>query len=139
MQTIHIRQWFRARPEEIFERFCHHDGLGDIWPGRIRRIHPGLDQPDGVGSVREVKLPGLRFREQVTEYRPPALIAYHLVSGLPLVTHHFAVMRFRGEGVGTILDYRIELDARFMAAPLIAQVMEEALKPGIRRLAARYE
>ncbi len=139
MQSIRIRQWFRAPVETVFEHFSRHDTLSELWPGRFVRVRAGEDEPDGTGSVREVRLPGLRFREQVTEFRRPELIGYRIVSRVPLITHHYGVMRFSPEGRGTLLDYRIELDARAGTAPLISQALERALKPGIRRLAASYE
>lgn len=140
MQTIHIRQWFRARPEAVFDRFSQHEQLGDIWPGRFRRVRDGEDgHENGVGSVREIRLPGVKLREQVSEYRPPNLIAYRIISGAPFVTHHYGVMRFRQEGAGTLLDYRIELDAPWPLAAVLARVLRESLKPGIRKLAADWD
>lgn len=140
MQTIHIRQWFRASPEAVFDRFSKHDQLGDIWPGRFGRMHDGDDgHENGRGSIREIRLPGLKFREQVTEYRPPNLIAYRIVSGAPFISHHYGVMRFRQEGMGTLLDYRIELDAPWPLAAVLARALKGSLKPGIRRLAADWD
>jgi uncharacterized protein YndB with AHSA1/START domain len=140
MHTIRIRQWFRAAPETVFRHFSDHEALGRLWPGRFVRIADGEDEADGLGSVREVRLPGgLHFREQVVEFRPPELIAYRMAPRLPGITHHYGVMRFRPEGSGTLLDYRIELDARLFAAPLLSGLIERSIKPGIRRLAADYE
>jgi hypothetical protein len=140
MQTIRIRQWFRAHPEDVFQCFARHEALGEIWPGRFVPVQPGDDGlPHSVGSIREVRLPGVRFREQITEFRQPALIGYRIVSDLPFLKRHYGVMRFQPEAAGTLLDYRIELDARWMMAPVLAQLLEESLKPGIRRLARRFE
>lgn len=139
MQIIRIRQWFRAPVETVFGFFGEHERLGELWPGRFIRVRAGEDEADGAGSVREVRLPGLRFREQVIGFRRPAFIAYQIIAGVPLITHHYGEMRFRSEAGGTLLDYRIELDARFATAPLISAVLDNALKPGIRRLAARYD
>jgi hypothetical protein len=139
MQMIRIRQWFRAAPENLFEHFGRHEALGELWPGRFVRVRAGEDEADGLGSVREVRLPGWRFREQIIDFRRPELIGYRIVSPVPLVTHHYGEMRFRPEGQGTLLDYRIALDARGPMTPVITRMLEQALKPGIRRLAARYE
>lgn len=139
MQIIRIRQWFRAPVETVFDFFSRHEQLGELWSGRFVRVRAGEDEPDGTGSVREVRLPGLRFREQVTGFRRPEQIRYQIISGVPLMTHHYGEMHFRPEAGGALLDYRIELDARFWTAPVISAVLENALKPGIRRLAARYD
>lgn len=140
MAKIHIHQWFRASPATVFEHFHLHDRLGELWPGRFRRIRDAAgDDPDGAGSVREIRAPGLRLLEQVDECDPPHRIVYHICGGTPLIRSHRGEMRFWPEGAGTVLDYRIELQARAGLTPLLAMALERALTPGIRRLAQRYE
>ncbi len=137
---IHIRQWFPTPPETLFGHFLRPERLGEIWPGAFRRVRrsPGAD-PDGPGAVREIRFPGLKFREQITRCEPPELIEYRLVGMGLLLRRHRGLIRFEPEGVGTVLDYRIEFETWLPGIAAAGLALEKPLRDGIARLARRLE
>ena len=137
---IHIRQWFRTEPEIVFEHLLRPERLSEVFPAEFRRLRrsPGPD-PDGPGSVRQVRLPGLRLREQITRCERAEAIEYRLVGARSLVRHHRGLIRLLPEGGGTLVDYRIELETRVPGLAAVAPVLEKALRTGLERLAHHWE
>lgn len=137
---IHIRQWFRVRPEVVFSWFQRQENLGQIWPGRFRRVRDSIGaDPNGPGAVREVRLPGIRFREQIVRCEVPRLIEYRMIQRPPLIRANRGLLRFTPEAGGTLLDYRIELETWVPGADALARLIEPALRRGIEELALKWE
>lgn len=138
VQEITFQQWFAESPARLFERFHQHERLAEIYPASFRRVRDGDgEDPDGAGSIREIRGPGLVFREQITECRVPAFIEYRIVSGVPLISHHLGQMWFRPAAGGTTLDYRMELSFRLPGNRFWALIMKRLVQQRLRRLAKR--
>ena len=138
VHEIHIQQRFSCAPAQVFDVFHRHERLAEVYPAQfVRVIDAAGDDPDGVGSVREISGPGLRFREQVTHCEVPSLIEYRIIEGMPLITAHHGVMRFVDDSGGTLLDYRIALRFRPPLNWLGVRLMERMVRARIRRLALR--
>lgn len=137
---IHICQWFRTEPEIVFEYLLRPERLTETFPGEFRRLRrsPGPD-PDGPGAVREIRLPGLRLREQITRCEAPEFIEYRLVGLRTLVRNHRGLIRFLPEGGGTLLDYRIELETRLPGLAAAGLALERPLRTGLEKLAQHWE
>lgn len=140
MDEIHFQQWFAEEPEQLFDRFHRHSRLGEIYPAQFVRVQDG-DGPDvdGAGSVREIRAPGLRFREEVTVCRVPDLIEYRIVDGVPVIRHHLGIMRFQPVAGGTLLDYRMQLAFRLPGNRIWATLMKHLVWRRMRRLANRIK
>jgi Polyketide cyclase / dehydrase and lipid transport len=88
-QVIDARAHSQASPAEVFSVVSDTSSWTEwgIWYARELE-QPGADSPEGVGAVRT--LTSRRFgrtivsRERVTEVEPGRMVAYVLVSGLPL-------------------------------------------------------
>ena len=140
MVEITFQQWFAEPPALLFDRFHRHERLGEVYPAHFSRVQDGNGaDPDGAGSVREIRANGTVFREQVTECREPEYIEYRIVSGMPLITHHFGQMWFRPSAGGTTLDYRMELSFRLPGDRIWSVIMKRLVQRQLRRLAKRIK
>src|SRR5690242_6592998 len=88
-QTVKFEQFFAAPREKVFAWFADHEKFGKIWPGRTRRIQASADgaEPNGLGSVREIRSAGSTFEETITTFEPPATIEYRITRGGPIKNH----------------------------------------------------
>ncbi len=130
-QRIEIIQEFPYPVSQLFAFLSVHENLEKIFvPAKIRTIKAGADSPNGVGSVRQLRiLLAPPFEETVTAYKENELIEYRITRGSPLKNHH-GVMRFYPLGEGSRLHYTIEFDGKL---PLVAGVIKKGLEQGIRR------
>lgn len=92
IQSVHVQHDYALPPEEVFRRIGDHErflsGKGLV----CRVVAPGVVQRDGVGAVREVRGGGIYFRETITAFEAPRILAYRIgkfrLFGLPLGFHH---------------------------------------------------
>jgi len=134
-QTVRFEQFFTAPREKVFAWFADHEKFGKVWPGRTRRLHASADasEPNGLGSVREIKGGGSTFEETITAFDPPALIEYQVTRGGP-IKNHIGRMRFTESEGGTTLDYTIEFDPKVpFTGGLIASVLCAAWQRGVQK------
>jgi uncharacterized protein YndB with AHSA1/START domain len=112
-QHVRFRQFFPAPPAEVFAYFADHERNGRIWAGRARRLQDGEDptQPDGLGSVRELKGPGPAFEETIVVFDPPRRIEYEITRGSPFKNHR-GVILFAEARAGTSVEYSIGFDPK---------------------------
>lgn len=70
-QRIEIAEEFDAPVHQVFRFFSEHENLKSIFsPAKIRRISDGEPARNGVGSAREMRVPGAPpFVETVTAYQ----------------------------------------------------------------------
>lgn len=130
-QRIEIVQEFPYPVSQLFAYLSVHENLEEIFaPAKIRSIKAGTEHPNGVGSVRELRiLLAPPFEETVTAFKENELIEYRITRGSPLKNHH-GVMRFYPFGAGSRLHYTIEFEGKL---PLVAQLIRLALEKSIRR------
>jgi len=134
-QTVRFEQFFAAPREKVFAWFADHEKFGRIWPGRTRRVHASADasEPNGLGSIREIRSGGMAFEETITVFEPPAHIEYHISKGGPIKNHR-GVLRFAAVEGGTKLDYTIEFDPKLpLTGGLIASVLCTSWQRGVQR------
>lgn len=134
-QTVRFEQFFARPREQVFAWFADHEKFGRIWPGRTRRLQASADpaQPNGLGSVREIRSGGLTFEETITAFEPPARIEYRVTRGGP-VRNHRGLLLFTEVSGGTTLDYTIEFDPKIpFTGGLIASVLCASWHRGVQR------
>lgn len=132
LQRIEIRKQFSASVDVLFSYLSVHKNLETIFaPAKINRIKEGTDAPDGLGSVRRMRiLVAPAFEETITAYVPNELIEYRITQGSPLRNHH-GVMRFAPTATGgSELHYTIEFEGRL---PGVGPLVRLGLDGGIRR------
>lgn len=130
-QRIEIVQEFPFPVSTLFAFLSVHENLEKIFaPAKIRTVRNGSETPNGVGSVRELRiLVAPPFEETVTAYKENELIEYRITRGSPLKNHH-GVMRFYPLGDGCRLHYTIVFEGK---VPLLASVIRPALEHSIRK------
>lgn len=138
-QSVNFQQLFSASPEKVFDFFADHEKFGRIWGGQFRRIKAGDDpgEPNGVGSVREIRAPaGAPFEETIVVFERPRRIEYVVSRGSPIKNHR-GVILFQPASGGTQLDYTISFDPRVpLTGGLIAQILKLSWRRGAKRAAA---
>lgn len=134
-QSVRFEQFFAAPRERVFAWFSRHENFGRIFPGRVRRIRASDDpsDPNGLGSVREIRIGLLRLEETITGYAPPQGIEYRVTRGWAL-RNHVGRLRFDEVPGGTQLEYLISFESRL---PLTGNLMAGALCAAWHRGVAR--
>ena len=134
-QTVRFEQFFAAPRDRVFAWFADHEKFGRIWPGKTRRIHESADprEPNGLGSIREIRSGGLVFEETITGFDVPERIEYRITKGGPIKNHRGLLLFSAVEG-GTKLDYTIEFDPKVpLTGGLIASVLCTSWHRGVSR------
>lgn len=137
MQRIVVTQEFSAPADRVYAHLARHENLESVFGASITRVRDGHTTPDGVGSVRRLKLNPLMpaFEETVTQAVPDELIEYRITQGSPL-KDHVGTMRFSPVGTGTRLDWTIEFESRVPGAGgVIRSAIERNVRRGLRTIA----
>jgi len=132
VQRIDIRKEFAVPVDKLFAFLSVHKNLETIFaPAKIRRVKDGSDVPDGLGSVRRMRiLIAPPFEETITARVPDERIEYRITRGSPLRNHH-GVMRFSSTpSGGSALHYTIEFEGKL---PLVGPIVRAGLDNAIRR------
>jgi uncharacterized protein YndB with AHSA1/START domain len=134
-QKVRFEQFFAAPRERVFAWFADHEKFGRLWPGRTRRVQDSPDamEPNGLGSVREIRTGGMAFEETITAFDPPSRIEYRITRGGPIRNHRGELNFTEVEG-GTRLDYTIEFDPKIpFTGGLVASVLCASWQRGVQR------
>lgn len=141
MRTIQMTQTFNAPQREIFDVLSNHHNMGNVLNANIERIRDadGLD-PNGLGSVRSIKIGIEILQETVTVFEAPNLIEYTITSNAP-VNYHLGKMEFSTPEKGkTLLTYTIDMETKFpFADSTLLFVLKTIISSGLKRLAAKYK
>ncbi len=139
MATISITQDFPQPLDTLFSFLGKHENLGTVFGVPVRRVvdAPDKDNPDGLGSVRRLKIGLLSIEETIITFEKNRLIEYRVTRGGGL-KHHLGVMRFSGQKGGSTLDYTIEIESKLPFATLPLKLgLEAGIRRGLHKLAAR--
>ena len=141
-QIIHFKLSINASPEAVFDFFCDHESFGRIWPGQTRRIKESQEpgHPNGVGSVREIRVGPTRFEETQTVYDRPNRIEYTVTRGSPIKNHLGQIQLSANPNGGTDIDYRITFEPKIpLTGKLIARSLENSWASGIKPIIRELE
>ncbi|HUS25056.1 MAG TPA: SRPBCC family protein [Candidatus Binatia bacterium] len=132
-QQVRFEQFFAAPRERVFEYFADHERFGRIWGGRFTRIRNGAAEPNGLGSVREIRTRGMRFEETIVAFERPSLIEYAISRGSPIRNHRGSI-RFEAVPGGTKVEYTIRFDPKLaLTGGLIAGILCATWHAGVHR------
>lgn len=136
MQTVKVVQE-SARPlPELFDALADHNRLNEVFGIPVRRVRDGADEPNGVGSVRLLGLfVPLGIEETVTAIEPNRSIEYKITRGGYPVRNHSGRIDFASDAQGSRVTWTISFDCLPVAGTLVAQVLNLALKRGLKRIA----
>jgi hypothetical protein len=113
MRRVHVTQDYTASRQQVFGYLSEHENLGPLLGARVTRIREGSDGPNGVGSVRSLKVGPLPpFEETNVEVVPDALIRYEITRG-GILKEHQGVMTFADRpGGGCRFAWTITFDGK---------------------------
>ena len=134
-QKVRFEQFFAAPRARVFAYFADHESFGRIWPGRFRRTQVSADpaNPNGLGSVREIRSAGLTFEETITAFESPSRIEYQITQGGPIKNHRGTLLFTEVPG-GTQLEYTIVFDPKLpLTGGLIASILCASWHRGVQR------
>jgi len=142
-QQIIIEQLFNAPVETIFRILTDHEEFGRVINAKIKRVTDSRgDNKNGMGSVRRINaLPGVSFEESVITFEPNQLMVYRVSKGSPIKNHQ-GRMEFTEDQDRTRLNYIIDFEPKLPFLLLgsgIKKAIENPLRKGLKRLAARYD
>jgi hypothetical protein len=141
MKTIQMTQEFNAPQQVIFDYLSDHNNLSSILNANITRIKDADgDNPNGLGSVRSIKLGIEILQETVVAFNNPNLIEYKITSNTP-INYHLGSLEFSSPSKNkTLLVYTIQLESKFaLIDSVITFVLETTIKNGLKKLANSYK
>lgn len=141
MQTIQMRQEFNAPQQVIFDYLSDHNNLSSILNANITRIKDADgENPNGLGSVRSIKLGIEILQETVVAFNSPNLIEYKISSNAP-INYHLGSLEFSTPSKNkTLLVYTIQLESKLgIIDPVISFILETTIKNGLKKLANSYK
>ncbi|GAA5132142.1 SRPBCC family protein [Alloalcanivorax gelatiniphagus] len=139
LQRIEIDKTFPFPVDRLFHHLSQHENLSELFsPIRVRRVKTGIDDPNGVGSVRRMALPlpmAPPFEETVTDFEPDQRIGYRITRGSPLRDHKGEmVFSSHGDG-GSRLQYTIVFRGKLpLVGPLVKTALESSIRRGLNKL-----
>lgn len=134
-QQLRMEQFFAAPREKVFAYFADHEKLSRVWGGGFKRVKDSADRkdPNGLGSVREIRSKGIRFEETIVTYDKPAVIEYTVSKGGP-IKNHLGRMEFHAVDGGTQLIYTIRFEPKIpLTGGLFAGLICGSWHSGVHR------
>ena len=142
IHEIKLYQEFSAPVEQIWEAFNDHANFGKMMGQNISRVVDSADvnNVNGVGSVRSIKIPMVAFEETIVKSEKPVCIEYRISSGLP-IDYHYGNMQFKSLPNGkSAIDYSIKLGLKVpLLGSIVAITLKRAMNKGLRNYAGRLE
>jgi hypothetical protein len=138
-RTITLSLDFPQPLPAVFAHLSRHENLAAVFGVPVQRVQDSPDpaEPDGVGSVRRLRIGPLAIEETVTLFEKDRTIEYRVTRG-GFIKHHVGVMRFSERGGGTHLDYTVEIQSHIpLASGPVAKSLELGMRRGLEKLARR--
>jgi uncharacterized protein YndB with AHSA1/START domain len=87
MRTFHIVKALAAPPELVWDVLADYPGMTK-WAGArsVDIERPGVDVPNGVGTIRALRSWHGTIREEITGFEPERRMSYKGLTGVPSVT-----------------------------------------------------
>ncbi len=141
MASVHMTQEFNAPQQELFDYVSDHNNFGSLLNANITRIKdaPG-NNPNGLGSVRSIKLGIELLQETIVRFESPNVIEYKISNNVP-VKYHLGRLEFSSpEPNKTVLNYTIDLETKIgFIDSLLLFGIETTIKSGLKKLAGKYK
>jgi len=127
MQTARMGAYIDAPIERVWEILIDYPGYARI-PGvqMSRMLEHGREHPMGVGAVRELRVAGTTFAEEILEFEPPRRLAYRIIRSRPLrIDHEMGRVELISRGSGTEVKWSTTFR---LAIPLIGDALSRPLR-----------
>ena len=141
MKSVHITQEFNAPQQEIFDYLSDHNNFGSLLNANITRIKDADgDNPNGLGSVRSIKMGVELLQETIVTFDAPNLIEYKITNNVP-VNYHLGSLEFSSPAKNkTVLEYTIQMETKFgIIDALLLFIIQTSIQKGLKKLAEKYK
>ena len=128
-----------ASPPDVFRELTDHEGMVGL-PGvtAARLLRAGAPERNGVGAIREVRVRGLRFVEEIVGYEPHRRIDYRIRECTLPLRHEFGRIDLDAVEGGTRAHWESELSVPGVGW-LLGPLMRRMLPSGFEELLAGVE
>jgi uncharacterized protein YndB with AHSA1/START domain len=142
MLEIVMHKTIAAKPSQVWEVLAEHEAMTK-WVNvrEVVRRHPGTPDPNGVGAVRQIRVPGLVTEERITAFEPGKRLEYAVIKGaLGRDAIGEVTLTPSAFGEETLLRWRVSLHPYIPGTGwLISWFLRSLLEPGLERLKERLE
>ena len=125
METIDVNIHIDAPIEQVWELFADYEGYTDIKEvSSAKLLQEGRDERAGVGAVREARLQGIKFVEDIVIFEPPNCLEYRVKKCTMPIRHEIGRMEFTPSNDGTDLHWTSRFE---FPVPLVGKRLEPFL------------
>jgi uncharacterized protein YndB with AHSA1/START domain len=134
MRTFHIVKAVAAPPALVWNVLADYPGMTK-WAGarRVDIERPGVDVPNGVGTIRALKSWHGTIREEITGFEPERRMSYKGLSGVPAREYGGGVELSR-RGDATQMSWTVSFQPRKFTAAIVSAVIKRMVSKGVDRL-----
>lgn len=127
MRTLDLVRTVRAPRGDVFDWIADATNYQRL-PAvrRVTPVRPGNVSEHGIGSVRLVVTPLLRFTEEIVDYDPPRFFRYRVLKSFPPLGHQIGDVTFDDHPSGTRVHWKSQFE---FATPVFAAAWTMALLP----------
>jgi Polyketide cyclase / dehydrase and lipid transport len=110
------------------------------WAGarRVDIERPGVDVPNGVGTIRALKSWHGTIREEITGFEPERRMSYKGLSGVPARDYR-GVIELSGRDSKTLLSWSVSFQPRRFTAIVVSSVIKRMVSAGVDRFVTVVE
>lgn len=131
---VDVVQQFNAPVEAVFRALSDHNKLGRVLGIPVKRVVNGMDEINGVGSVRRMGLWPVAIEETVMALVPNESIDYRISKGGAPLRNHRGALNFNRTAGGSRVSWRIDFDAPPVIGAVVQQVLTQGLRLGLKRV-----
>ena len=125
METIEVGIHIDAPIEKVWERFTDIDAFTDLKEvSYAKLLKEGREARMGVGAVRELRLQGIKFVEDIVTFEPPSCLEYRVKKSTMPIRHDIGRMEFTPSDKGTDIHWTSRFE---FPVPLIGKRLEPLL------------
>ena len=125
METIEVGIHIDAPIEQVWELFTDYEAYTDMKEvSSAKLLQEGRDERAGVGAVREVRLLGIRFVEDIVTFEPPNCLEYRVKKCSMPIRHEIGRMEFTPSKEGTDIHWTSRFE---FPVPLVGKKLEPFL------------
>jgi hypothetical protein len=133
----------RARPADVFAAISADPSTWVAWFPGLSAGHYEGDQPPGIGSVREITIRRVRYRETILAWDAPHRWAYRVdESSVPMAHALVEEWAVEPDGDDSILSWTFAIDPRplfVVGIPLAGPAMGALMRRAARNLSRHLQ
>ncbi|MCG7564283.1 MULTISPECIES: SRPBCC family protein [Pseudoalteromonas] len=141
MVNVRCHRDIAATPHEVMETLLDHPRLDRFFNAQFKVVHSAVHPAirGGSGCIREVRMLGLRFYEQI-QHADPGSIRYQIVGDFPVKKHQGEIrLRQIDNNTSTRIDYHVRFAPPwYLPGFIIRHLITRDINLALTRLEASY-